>query len=86
VFVARLLDPQVMGTDTDIARFKTFIHDAVHLPRAKYNALIACARAVCDSLIVASYNLHAAYSMLVYALDSLCQGFDGHEAAWIHFD
>jgi hypothetical protein len=86
MFVTRLLQPSVPGTVVDEAHLQKFIDDAIHLPRAKYKAVVACARALCDSLVVASYNIHLAYSMLVYALESLSQQFDAFEPTWDHFE
>jgi len=74
-FVDGILEPVVAGTTQAEARFKDFIDQAMHLPRSKYKAVVGCARAFSDSLVVASYNIHLAYSMLVYALESLSQQF-----------
>lgn len=86
LFVTRLLQPEVHGSIDDSTRLQKFIDSVLHLPRTKYKATISCTRALCDSLVVASYNIHLAYSMLVYTLESLSQQFDGFEPKWENFE
>ena len=86
MFVTRIIQSEVTGTIDDEIRLQKFIDNALHLPRVKYTAVLACARAFCDSLVVSSYNIHLAYSMLVYALESLSQQFHAFDPAWEHFD
>ncbi|MDD9945711.1 MAG: hypothetical protein OXU20_32000 [Myxococcales bacterium] len=85
-FVTRIVDPMVRGDADDERRLSSFIGKALALPRVRYRAVIACARAFCDSLVVASYNLHLAYSMLVYSLESLSQQFDEFTPTWNDYD
>jgi hypothetical protein len=86
MFVTRILDSEVRGTTSEKDAFVEFVGNCLALPRKRYKALIAAARATYDSLVVASHNIHLAYSMLVYVLESLTQEFDGFTATWQHFD
>jgi hypothetical protein len=67
-------------------RHTVLIEKAIRLPRAKYVALIDVLDAVDRSLQAINGSLDLAYSLLVYALESLAQKFDRYQPKWDDYD
>ena len=85
-FVPRFFSPSNMGKAEEVERFVKLVKKIIGLPRKKYAALLTSLETLRHSLLVLSHNVDMAYSLLVYCLESLSQGFDGFQPVWDDYD
>ncbi len=85
-FVSRFFDTEIRGTIEEAESFAKFVDKVIGLPRKTYKAVIRFLENFSDALQVLTYNFDLAYSMLVYALESLSQNFDLFEPTWEDYD
>ena len=74
------------GKVEDLKEFARFVEKCLSLKRERYLASVSALRTFCSALEATSTNVDLAYSMLIYALESLAQGFDGYEAVWDDYE
>ncbi len=86
IFVPRFFESQIHGQMYEIDAFIKFVDKVIGLRREKYLVVISCLNNFSHALQVLNYNLDLAYSVLVYSLDSLSQGFDSFELTWEDYD
>lgn len=85
-FVARIFDDHVRGSMDEVREFAALVDRAIAMPRTRYTALMSALENLDHALQVLNYNLDLAYSILVYCLEALAQGFDEYEAVWKDYD
>lgn len=74
------------GKVEDPKHFGKFIEKTLSLKRERYLATMAALRTFCSALEATSTSMDLAYSMLVYALESLAQGFGGYQPVWSDYE
>ena len=85
-FARLFLSPERRITEGEADGFARFVDKAVGLPRRDYRALVGFLRTVSHALHVLRQNLDLAYSMLVYALESLGQAHEHLPPRWEDYD
>lgn len=73
-------------TPVELSGFADFSRALVGSSRESYKSAIAAMRAIDDSKQIVASNFDLAYSMIVYALESLSQRHDGYVPVWGDFD
>lgn len=63
-----------------------FYGKMINLPRDEYNVVMKCLAAYHASFSVFSRDISLAYSILVYALETLCANFDEYTTSWDDYD
>lgn len=74
------------GKVEDPKHFANLVETTVSLKRERYLATMAALRTFCSALEATSTSVDLAYSMLVYALESLAQGFGGYQPVWSDYE
>jgi hypothetical protein len=74
------------GKSEDPEDFAKLVEKTLSLRRERYLATMAAMRAFCSALEAITTSVDLAYSMLIYALESLAQGFDDYEPAWEDYE
>ncbi len=74
------------GKVEDPKHFAKFVEETLSLKRERYLATMAALRTFCSALEATSTSVDLAYSMLVYALESLAQGFGGYQPVWNDYE
>lgn len=85
-FTRRFLDNSIVGTKEEVDSFINFINKTIDLPRNVYKTVLGCISAYETSLKVLDQDINLAYSIMIYALETLSQSFDGYEACWEDYD
>jgi hypothetical protein len=85
-FTRRFLNSGIMGTQAEVVKFTEFINKAIGLQRDTYKAIIACLSAFETSLRVVDQDINLAYSIMIYALETLSQNFDGFMPNWDDYE
>ena len=62
--------------------FVRFVDKATGLPRRDYSVVMSFLQTLSHALHTLRQNLDLAYSMLIYALESLSQGRSGYLPQW----
>lgn len=70
----------------ELSDFADFSRALVGSSREHFKSVIAAMRAIDDSKQIVASNFDLAYSMIVYALESLSQRHDGYVPVWDDFD
>lgn len=70
----------------ELSGFAAFSRALVGSSREHYKSALAAMRAIDDSKQIVASNFDLAYSMIVYALESLSQRHDGYVPIWEDFD
>ena len=78
----RVFEASVQCKDEDIAYFENFTRDLIGLERETYLAVMRAIRTYVNALRQIRNEPELTYTMLVAALESLAQGFDGHVPSW----
>ena len=58
----------------------------LNLPRDEYKVVMKCLAAYHASFSVFNRDISLAYSILVYALETLCGNFDEYTTSWNDYD
>ncbi len=74
------------GTVEDPKNFGKFVDKVLSLKRDRYLATVAALRTFCSALEATNTSVDLAYSMLIYALESLAQSFDGYQPVWSDYE
>lgn len=85
-FAKPFLNPERSITEADEAGFVRFVDRVIGLPRRDYLAVLGFLQTVSHALHVLRQNFDLAYSMLVYALESLSQGRSDYVPRWDDYD
>lgn len=85
-FVPNFFNESIHGNLDDIENFKSFIDKIIGLPREQYKGIMNSITAFSQALQILNYNLDLAYSLMIYALESLSQRFDNFEPIWDDYD
>jgi len=85
-FIPRIFSPNIQGDFDEIAKFPAFVKKVISMRRKQYLAIMECLKNMNHALEVLSYNVDLSYSMLVYCLESLSQGFDEFTPEWNHYE
>ncbi len=70
----------------DFENFKEFIDKVLKLSRKEYKAILSSIGLFFQALNAVNYNIELAFSLMVFAIESLCQKFDGFEETWEDYD
>lgn len=81
-FVPRMFAPTIQGENSEVIKFPEFVKKVISLKRKQFIVTMECLKNMNHALEVLSYNLDLSYSMFIYCLESLCQGFDGFSPKW----
>jgi hypothetical protein len=85
-FARPYLSPERRITEEDEQRFISFVDQVIGLPRQDYLVVMSFLQTISHALHALRQNLDLAYSMLVYALESLSQGRSGYLPRWEDYD
>jgi hypothetical protein len=85
-YVNRVFDPNLWCQDDEVLGFTAFVSDLFRLQRKSYRAAVRAMQTYVTGLHRTADDPELAYTMLVAALESLAQGFDGHRAEWSDYD
>jgi hypothetical protein len=85
-FAKPFLNPERKITGKEEADFAQFVDKVIGLPRQDYLSVMSFLQTVSHSLHALRQNLDLAYSMLVYALESLSQGRSDYKPRWEDYD
>lgn len=85
-FARPFLSPERMITEEDEQGFVHFVDKVIGLPRRDYLSVMSFLQTVSHSLHALRQNFDLAYSMLVYALESLSQGRRYYLPQWEDYD
>lgn len=81
-FIAKLYDPETYVQDGEVEAFKTFVADLLALERRHYLGAMRAMRSFVAGIHRVQDDLGLAYTLMVSAVESLAQDFDGHAAVW----
>lgn len=85
-FVRRFFDNDVWCQANDEARLQGLVGDLIGLERQSYRAAVRAIRTYVTGLHRLADDLELAYTLLVTSIESLAQGFDGHQGDWEDYD
>lgn len=86
IFVRRFLDSGIMGTQEEIDKFIEFVNKVIGLKRDTYKTILKCLSAFEASLRVLDQDFNLAYSIMIYALETLSQNFDEFVPSWNDYE
>jgi len=82
----RYFAPRVDGDMEEAQEFAALVEKILSLSRSDFLSIMTAIRAFSGALEVVGSSLDLAYSMLVYALESLSQKYIEYEPKWADFD
>jgi hypothetical protein len=82
----RYFAPRVEGSLQEAEEFAALVAKTVSLSRSDFLSVMTALQALSGALEVVGSSLDLAYSMLVYALESLSQKYIEYEPQWADFD
>ncbi|AWD68342.1 MULTISPECIES: hypothetical protein [Priestia] len=85
-FLKGYFENEIIGTGEDIKFLIENVYQILSLPRETYKVIIKCLDRLVESIRTVKYDINAAYSMLVYALETLSQSFDNFTPTWEDYD
>jgi len=85
-FVRRYFDDRIPLQQIEIAPFTEFVDQLIALDRRTFLAAMRAIRTFVSGLHRMRDDLSLAYTLLVSAVESLAQDFDGHRTAWQDVD
>jgi hypothetical protein len=85
-FIQSFFQPGISGNQQEIADFIEIVKKVISLKRKVYNSIISSLKTFRDALLASNYNLDLSYSMLIYCLEALAQGFDNYIVNWEDYD
>jgi len=81
----RYFNPVIYGKLSEVELFTKLIEKIISLPRRDYNRITRCMSAFSSSLKILDYNFDLAYSMLIYCLETLSQGYNP-QPQWVNYE
>lgn len=85
-YVAKTFERQRNLNEEDWKKSIEFYNKMINLPRDEYKVVMKCLAAYHASFSVFSRDISLAYSILVYALETLCANFDEYNTSWNDYD
>lgn len=85
-YVAKTFERQRNLNEEDWKKSVEFYNKMINLPRDEYKVVMKCLAAYHASFSVFSRDISLAYSILVYALETLCANFDEYNTSWNDYD
>ncbi len=85
-FINRFFQTGIRGNENEVNEFVEFVRIVTGLKRDEYKSVISSLKTFRDALLASNYNLDLSYSMLIYCLESLAQGYDNYEVKWEDFE
>lgn len=85
-YVPRTFETAIWGKEDEADRFATFVADLIALDRRHYQGAMRAIRTYVTGLQRLGDDFDLAYTLLVASVESLAQGFDGHQATWADFE
>lgn len=82
----RYFDSHIDGNIEEAKKFTALVAKVLSLSRSDFLSIITALQAFSGALEVVGTNLNLAYSMLVYALESLSQKYIKYEPHWMDFN
>jgi hypothetical protein len=84
--VKRVFEPDVWLQPADRAAFPAFVDDLIGLQRKSFLAAMRAIRTYVTGLHRVADDVELAYTLFVAAIESLAQGFDGHQGRWSDYE
>jgi hypothetical protein len=81
-FISKFFDRTIHLTDRDVQNFQVLVSDLLALERKSFLGVMQAMRTFVAGLHRIPENLGQAYTMIVSAVESLAQGFDGFVPVW----
>jgi hypothetical protein len=81
-YIDRIFEPRIHANKEEVDGFSLFVRKIIGLPREKYKLVIKCIEAYYQSLYILNYNFDMAYSLLVFALETITQELDEFKGQW----
>jgi hypothetical protein len=85
-FFNRFLQPGINGKQQEISDFIEIVKKVIGLKRETYNQILGTLKTFRDAFLASNYNPDLSYSMLIYCLEALAQGFDDFTNTWDDYD
>lgn len=85
-YVRSILDKERKVDEKRILEEKENVSNLIALSREDYVTVITCIKTYCASVRLLETDPNLAYSMLVFALESLSQSYDKYEPKWEDYD
>jgi|WetSurMetagenome_2_1015567.scaffolds.fasta_scaffold31305_2 hypothetical protein len=85
-FIKRFFQPGISGNQKEVTEFTTFVRKVIGLKREVYISVMSALKTFRDALLASNYNLDLSYSMLIYCLESLTQGYDNYTVNWEDYE
>jgi hypothetical protein len=85
-YMPRTFDTQVWSKEGEPEALAAFMANLIALDRKHYVAAMRAIRTYVTGLHRLGDDMDLAYTLLVASVESLAQGFDGHEASWDDYD
>ena len=85
-YVRSILDKERKVDEKRILEEKENVSNLIALSREDYVTVITCIKTYCASVRLLETDPNLAYSMLVFALESLSQSYDKYEPKWDDYD
>lgn len=82
-FVSRFFDPQVVFGPAEMDAFKNLVDDLLALERKKFLAVMRAIKTYIAALHSIPDDLGLSYTLLVSAVETLVQDFDGFQGNWL---
>ena len=84
--IKRVFDPDVWLQPAERDAFPAFVDNLIGLKRKSFLAAMRAIRTFVTGLHRVADDVELAYTLLVASIESLAQGFDGHEGRWADFE
>lgn len=81
-FIRRYFDDEIYVHSHEFEPFALFVEDLLALDRKSFLAAMRAIRTFVSALHRLTEDVSLAYALMVSAVESLAQGFDGHEPTW----
>lgn len=85
-FVKRALDERVWVQEAEAEAFTRLVDELLGLDRRHFNAAMRAIRTYVSAVQRLPDDLGVAYTLMVSAIESLAQDFDGYTTAWVDVD
>lgn len=81
-FIRRYFDEEIYVRSDEFGPFALFVEELLALDRKSFLAAMRAIRTFVSALHRLKEDVSLAYALMVSAVESLAQGFDGHEPTW----
>jgi hypothetical protein len=84
--IRRVFDAQVWCKPSDAETLKNFVESLIGLNRKSFLAAMKAMRTYVAAVHRVADDVELSYTLMIAAIESLAQNFDGHEATWPDLD